>query len=97
MILEVALFEVDPDRDSEFQRAVQVASPIIARARGYLGHSMHHCQETPRRYLLLVQWQTLTDHLEGFRDSDDFHRWREILGPFFLSPPVVEHYDTIYP
>jgi len=97
MILEVAFFQVDPQRDPDFREAIHAASPIIARARGYLGHTVHRCQETPGRYLLLVQWQTLADHLEGFRQSSDFQLWRGILGPFFLSPPIVEHYDLIYP
>ncbi|MEN9252253.1 MAG: antibiotic biosynthesis monooxygenase family protein [Thermostichales cyanobacterium BF3_bins_165] len=97
MILEVAVFHVDPARDPEFHRAIQMASPYIAKARGYLGHTVHRCQETPGRYLLLVHWQTLADHLEGFRQSEDFLAWREILGPFFTRDPQVEHYDPVYP
>jgi len=33
----------------------------------------------------------LGDHTEGFRDSPAFTGWREIVGPFFVEPPRVEH------
>lgn len=47
--------------------------------------------ETPDRYLLLVEWETLDDHVVWFRQSDAFTRWRALIGPYFASPPVADH------
>ena len=47
--------------------------------------------ETPDRYLLLVEWETLEDHMVGFRGSEAFVEWRSLIGPYFESPPVVDH------
>jgi hypothetical protein len=41
----------------------------------------------------MVEWNTLDDHMITFRDSVDFTRWRELAGPHFAAPPVVEHLE----
>ncbi len=46
----------------------------------------------PDRFLLLVQWETLEDHTEGFRGSADYERWRALLHHFYDPFPVVQHY-----
>ena len=42
--------------------------------------------------MLLVEWEDLEAHTVGFRESERFARWREIIGPFFDGPPKVEHF-----
>ena len=46
-----------------------------------------------QRYLLLVQWEKLSDHTEGFRGWALFQQWRAVIGPFFDGAPAVEHYE----
>ena len=41
--------------------------------------------------MLLVEWDNITDHTEGFRGSASFRTWREQLGPFFAEAPRMEH------
>jgi hypothetical protein len=31
----------------------------------------------------------------GFRGSPAFAQWRALIGPFFDSPPVVEHFESV--
>jgi heme-degrading monooxygenase HmoA len=56
---------------------------------------LHRGVEDPNRYLLLVEWETLDDHMVGFRESEAFVEWRSLIGPYFVSPPVVDHYTTV--
>jgi len=51
--------------------------------------------ESPERYILQVFWATLEDHTLGFRQSPAFVQWLALVGPFFASAPVVEHFDLI--
>ena len=53
------------------------------------------CVERPSGYLLLVQWQTLEDHTEGFRGSAGYQDWRALLHHFYEPFPVVEHYESV--
>ena len=51
--------------------------------------------ESTDEYLLLIGWETFEDHMTGFRESEDFTRWRALIGPYFASPPAVVHFDPL--
>lgn len=89
MILEHAL-DVLPGREREFQ-AFDGARPLIARQRGFRSLRLERCLEQPNRYLLLVEWDELEDHTEGFRTSPEYGRWRELLHPFYEPFLHVDH------
>ena len=96
MILEVADIRIAPGRQADFERAAHLGiQTVIAKSKGFLGYQVRHSIETPERYLLLLEWETLEDHTVGFRGSDAFPQWRAIVGPFFAQPPVVEHLELV--
>lgn len=95
MILEQAVLDVRPGQEGEFEAAFAEAQGIIASMPGYLGHRALRCVETPSRYLLLVEWETLEAHTEGFRGSAEYERWRELLHHFYDPFPTVEHYEVV--
>ena len=45
--------------------------------------------------ILLVQWETLEAHTEGFRKSEKYSQWKELLYHFYdpFPIPIVEHYQ----
>lgn len=92
MILEIARLDVRPGMESEFESAFAVARKIISAQKGFLSLDLKRCIETSNRYLLLVEWETLEDHTEGFRGSADYQEWRKLLHHFYDPFPVVEHY-----
>lgn len=95
MILEIAMLKVHAGLESAFEAAMTKAAPVIAGSPGYRGHELQRCIETPGRYVLLVQWETLEAHTVGFRQSPAFGEWRQIIGSYFSEPPVVEHYERV--
>jgi heme-degrading monooxygenase HmoA len=97
MILEIAVLNVIPGQTDAFEGAFAEASQSIAAAPGYVSHELQRCLETPARYILLVRWQTLEDHTQGFRGSEAYQRWRTLLHHFYDPFPTVEHYEPVYP
>ena len=96
MILELADFSIQPGQNTAFEAAVQHGlQTAISQAKGFEGFKLNHCIENPQRYILQIFWTTLEDHTVGFRSSPAFPAWRAIVGPFFASPPVVEHFDLV--
>ena len=93
MILEVALLQIKPGEGQRFEKAFPEAEKVLVQAKGHLSHELRRCIETRDRYLLLVRWETLADHTEGFRGSPLFAQWRAIIGSFFDGAPAVEHYE----
>lgn len=95
MILEVAILNVIPGREAEFEAAFALASHIISASPGYVSHQLQRCLEKRAQYILLVNWQTLEDHTKGFRGSPAYQEWRSLLHHFYDPFPTVEHYETV--
>jgi heme-degrading monooxygenase HmoA len=96
VILEHAELSVLPGREAEFERSFAEARTIIASMPGFVGLTLSRCLERPSTYLLLVHWQRLEDHTEGFRGSPEYQRWRALLHHFYEPFPVVEHFSEVF-
>ena len=96
MILEVAMLDVKPGQEAEFEVAFEEAQKIISSMGGYFSHQLQNCLENPSRYILLVNWKTLEDHTEGFRGSAEYEQWRAMLHHFYDPFPTVEHYGKVF-
>ena len=95
MILEVAVLDVKPGQEIEFEQAFAQAQTIIASMKGYQSHQLQKCLEKNSRYLLLVNWETLEDHTEGFRGSEEYQEWKQLLHHFYEPFPEVGHYARV--
>ncbi|TKC86867.1 antibiotic biosynthesis monooxygenase [Trinickia terrae] len=96
MILEIASFQISTGNQIEFEAAFEVAQNILAGMPGYLGHELDRCIEDAGEYRLLVQWRSVEDHMQGFRESPRFAQWRALLSPFFAAPPSALHYERVF-
>jgi len=92
MILEHAILDVKPGQAQAFETAMREALPLISASEGFLGVEVRRCVENPDRYVLLVRWTTVEAHDPGFRGSDRYRRWRDLLHRFYDPFPLVEHY-----
>jgi heme-degrading monooxygenase HmoA len=96
VILEHAILPVTPGQEAEFEAAFGEAKAIIATMSGFRGLTLSRGIETPSTYLLLVQWDTLEDHTEGFRGSAEYQQWRTLLHHFYDPFPEVDHYQRVH-
>lgn len=95
MILEHAILPVRPGREADFEEAFQMARPLISRQPGFCSISISRSIEFSNLYLLLVEWESVEAHTEGFRGSAGYERWKELLHPFYDPFPVVEHFPKV--
>lgn len=95
MILEHAILPVRPGREPEFEAAFAEAEPIIASMPGFVDLTLSRSIETPSAYLLLVHWESVEAHEQGFRGSPEYERWRALLHGFYEPFPVVEHFAEV--
>ena len=93
MILELATINIKAGTNTDFESNLEKAQQVIIQSKGYIGHQFQKCIEQDNRYVLLIRWQSLEDHTKGFRESELFKEWRALIGPFFESAPVVQHYE----
>lgn len=96
MILEIADIRIATGKQAEFDAAIQRGiATVVSTAKGYRGFKVNKCIESPERYVLMIYWETLENHTVDFRQGPLFAQWRAIVGPFFASPPSVEHFTLL--
>lgn len=95
MILEAVMLQVKEGTEEQYEEAFREASGIISSMNGYIGHELQRCMEVKGKYLLLVKWETLEDHTIGFRQSEEYQKWRQLLHHFYDPFPMVEHFEKV--
>ena len=94
-ILEAAPLQVKPAQSAEFERAFGQAQAIIASMPGYQSHELQRCIERDGHYLLLVRWDSVAAHEQGFRKSAGYQEWKRLLHHFYDPFPTVLHYERV--
>jgi heme-degrading monooxygenase HmoA len=95
MILESAILQIRKGQSAPFEQAFRVAQVIIASMPGYISHELQRCVEREGCYLLLVRWETLAAHEEGFRKSAQYRDWKNLLHHYYDPFPTVLHYESV--
>jgi len=96
MIVEIAEFYIRPGTQHEFDAAIQRGvETIVATSPGFRRYEVQRGIESPERYVLLIEWDSVENHTVDFRGSSAFVRWREVVGPYFARPPQVEHFERV--
>jgi len=95
MVIEVADIQVAPGSEDAFTDAYRGVREVLVSTPGCRSARMTRCIESPSRFVLLVEWDSVEAHEENFRASDRYATWRAAIGPFFAAPPHVEHVQEI--
>ena len=91
MVLEIADFTIKAGTEDAFAAAVREGLTLIEATPGFRGARLTRSIESPSRFVLLIEWESVEAHTVGFRESERFPRWRALIGPFFDGDPYVEH------
>jgi heme-degrading monooxygenase HmoA len=94
LILEHAVLQVRAGQERFFEDALREAVPLIAASDGFRGIEVLPCIEQPGQYLLLVKWDSVAAHEQGFRGSKRYQKWKALLHHFYDPFPVVQHYGA---
>lgn len=92
MVLEVALIDVRPGAEDAFSAAYAEGRSILSGTPGCQSVRMTQGIESPSRFVLLVEWDSVEAHEKNFRETERFDQWRALIGPHFAGPPSVEHF-----
>ena len=92
---EIASIHVREGQEALFEAGVAQARPLFLRARGCHDMQLYRSIEQPQRYTLVVDWETVENHMVDFRESTDFQEWRKLVAGFFVEPPQVHHEQKV--
>ncbi|MGG1483159.1 antibiotic biosynthesis monooxygenase family protein [Peribacillus castrilensis] len=92
MVIEHAMLTIKEELVEEFVQTINKAFPILTCSEGHLSHKLLRNKEKPTDFILVVHWNGLEDHLDGFVGSANFRKWDSMLRRFFDSHPKFLHY-----
>lgn len=95
MILEIAELNVSVGQVEVFEVNFREAESLVALLPGYLGHELQRCLERPGHYMLMIRWESVEHHEQGFRGSPQYQEWRRLLHHFYDPLPTVLHYEKV--
>jgi heme-degrading monooxygenase HmoA len=95
MVTEIADFTVLAASQEQFADAVREGLKFVAETPGFRNARLTRSIETPTRFVLMIEWDTVEAHTVGFRESENFRSWRALVGPHFDGAPTVEHFDDV--
>ncbi|GHJ39313.1 cupin domain-containing protein [Streptomyces sp. TS71-3] len=95
LVREVARITVLPGRAEDFEAAVAEAAELFQRAHGARTLTLERSHEDPQEYRLDIVWDSVEDHVTGFRGSADFEEWRRLIAHCVARPPEVTHFRHV--
>jgi len=95
MVLEIADIAVKPGTEEQFIDAVREGIKYVSDTPGFGSARLTRGVESPSRFVLLIEWDSVEAHNVGFRESENFGRWRGLIGPYLDGAPQVEHVNDI--
>jgi heme-degrading monooxygenase HmoA len=95
MVLEIAEISIAPGQEDAFIQAYRTAREQVTVSPGLRSMRMTRGVESPSRFVLLIEWDSVEAHEQGFRETERFGAWRAAIGPYFAKPPVVEHFEDV--
>ncbi len=95
MVTEVAQLEIYNENIEDFFDTLTRSIHLLQETQGFISIEVQQQIENTSVVYLIIKWDKLDDHLIGFRQSEKFVSWRNSLGKFFKSDPVVNHFEKI--
>jgi len=96
MVREVATVDVLEGHHEAFAADLATAAAtVLPQAAGFVSfEAFGWCVEEPNCFMFTITWNSVADHMDGFRNSELFAQWRALIGPHFAAPPSVVHYQA---
>jgi quinol monooxygenase YgiN len=93
MITEVIRYKVASVQAQAFEQAYQQAEAILQKSKHCLGYELLRGIEESENWILLLRWDSLEGHEQGFRREPDFSTFFNLVKPFFQQIQEMKHYE----
>ncbi|MCG9510937.1 antibiotic biosynthesis monooxygenase [Acinetobacter pittii] len=93
MIIEHVHLSIKSGQSEAFLKAFEQAKHIVYPMEGFKAVQLIKHATAPHHYVLMIFWDEIENHTEGFRKSEAYHEWKALLHPFYDPMPTVEYYE----
>lgn len=94
MITEIVRYTIDPAEAPHFEAAYRAAAEVLRSSGFCLGCEIIRGVEHPENWIVILRWESVDAHLNGFRKSPSFKTFVALVRPYFESIQEMDHYTT---
>lgn len=73
-------------------KAYAEAGIYLKQSAFCLDYQVFHGEEEPEHYIVIIKWASKEEHLNGFRKSDGFKAFFNLVKPFYNNIEEMKHY-----
>ena len=92
MIVEYIRYSIDSGRTEAFEEAYRTAAEALEASEHCERYEVSRRGEDPTQHVVRIEWDSEDGHLSGFRQSPEFRRFFEAVGPFVHDIEEMRHY-----
>jgi quinol monooxygenase YgiN len=94
MVVEYIRYGIEQGRAEEFEGAYRRAAEALEASEHCQRYEVSRCSEDPTQHVVRIEWDSEQGHLSGFRQSPEFRRFFEAVGPFVNDIAEMRHYEV---
>ena len=85
--------QVNAGMSKKFEEGYSESARLLTFQKGYIDHSLRRNVDSGDRYYLEVTWQSLTEDVQKFSRSDDYHQWQSFLKMYCKKVTLLGNYS----
>jgi quinol monooxygenase YgiN len=94
MVVEYIRYNIDDERSEAFEQAYRQASEALDASEHCERYEVSRCSEEPSAHVVRIEWDSQEGHIAGFRQSPEFRRFFQAIGPFVNDIEEMRHYEV---
>jgi quinol monooxygenase YgiN len=94
MVVEYIRYRIPHERQERFEDAYRDAATSLEASEHCIAYELSHGVEESERYILRIEWDSLSGHEQGFRHSPEFQPFFAAVRPFVNEIEEMHHYNV---
>lgn len=93
-VTEYIRYRIEPSAHEAFEAAYRRAQASLRQSPHCLGYALGRCVEEESAYILRIEWDSMSGHLEGFRKGPHFAAFLAEIRGYINNIEEMRHYRT---
>jgi quinol monooxygenase YgiN len=94
--VEIIRYTIPADQHTNFEEAYKKAGKLLEESAFCLGYHVIHGEEEPDHYIVIIDWTSTQDHMNGFRQSPQFMPFFNLVKQFYNNIDEMKHYKAVF-
>lgn len=90
--IEIIRYKIPLSEHENFENAYSAGARFLQSSPCCTGYNIMKGIDEPDNYIVTIYWTSVEDHMQVFRNSEEFKGFFEYVRPFFNAIQEMKHY-----